>query len=222
VTVRVVLADDHPVFAEGLRMLLSTMDGIEVVGVAQDGAELLRQATDREVDVVIVDMDMPVLDGAGAAAQLLELRPHIGVLVLTMHQEEAVVVRALRAGARGYVLKSDAPDTIARAIRAVADGDTWLSGPVGDQVRNAASRAARVGALPELSVREGEVMELVAQGRHNAAIARELFLSVKTVQNHVSSIMGKLGVSSRAEAVARARDAGLGGGQAPGRTSPVS
>lgn len=217
-TVRVVLADDHPVFAEGLRMLLSTMDGVEVVGVAHDGAQLVKMAAGQEVDVAIVDIDMPVLDGASAAAELLALRPGIGVLVLSMHQEEVVVIRALRAGARGYVLKSDPPDTIARAIRAVAEGNTWLSGTVGDRVRGAASRTSRAGGLPELSQREGEVLELVARGRHNAEIARELFLSVKTVQNHVSSIMGKLGVTSRAEAVARARDAGLGSHPPEGAT----
>ena len=209
-TVRVALADDHPVFAEGLRMLLSTIDGIDVVAVAQDGADLVRQAIEREVDVAIVDIDMPVLDGAGAAAQLLALRPQIGILVLTMHDEEAVVVRALRAGAHGYLLKSDAPDTIARAIRAVAEGNTWLSGTVGRRVRTAATRSNRQPALASLSERESEVLELVARGQHNTEIAQELFLSVKTVQNHVSSIMGKLGVTSRAEAVAKARDAGLG------------
>lgn len=210
-TVRLLLADDHPVFLEGLRMLLDTLPGLDVAGIATDGNSLVELADKVAADVAVIDLDMPGLDGASAAAQLRDRHPELRVLVLTMHDDEAAVVRALRAGARGYVLKSAGPDAIARAIHAVAAGDTALSGTVGDRVRVAASRAPANGPLPELSARETEVLDLVARGLTNQHIARQLFLSVKTVQNHVSALSTKLGVASRAEAVARGRDAGLGG-----------
>lgn len=208
--IRVLLADDHPVFLEGLRTMLDTVRGIEVVGVAPDGAELMRQAERVDADVVVVDLDMPVLDGAGAATELLERRPGLAVVVLTMHAGEESVLKALRSGVRGYLLKSSGPAAIARALVAVAEGDVVLSGPVGRLVAAAALRKADARPFPQLSARETEILDQIARGLANAEIARELFLSVKTVQNHVSAILGKLGVASRAEAVARARDAGLG------------
>lgn len=209
-TIRVLLADDHPVYLAGLRMLLDTLPGLTVVGVAADGFALVELASTVSADVAVVDIDMPGLDGADAAHRILATRPELGVLVLTMHDEEATVVRALRAGARGYVLKSAEPDAIGRAIAAVAGGDTWFTGAVGDRVRAAATRGHRHGPLGELSARETEVLDLVSRGLDNHAIARRLFLSPKTIQNHVSAILGKLAVTSRAEAVARARDAGFG------------
>lgn len=215
-TVRVLLADDHPVFLEGLRIMLETVEGIEVVGVASDGAELLEQAALVEADVVVVDLDMPVLDGAAAAAELIERQPGVAVMALTMHAEEDAVLRALRAGVRGYLLKSSGPMAIARALAVVAEGGVVLSDTVGAMVARAALRTTTVGPFAQLSTRETEILDHVARGRANAEIARELFLSVKTVQNHVSAILGKLGVASRAEAIARARDAGLGTGQASG------
>lgn len=209
-TIRVLLADDHPVYLEGLRMLLDTVAGLDVVGVATDGAALVALAATVPADVAVVDLDMPGLDGAEATRALLDAHPGMGVVVLTMHDEEATVVRALRVGARGYVLKSAGPDAIARAITAVAHGDTWFTGSVGERVRAVVARGPGRGPLGELSARESEVLDLVARGLDNHAIARRLFLSTKTVQNHVSAILGKLGVVGRAEAVARARDAGLG------------
>lgn len=209
-TIRVLLADDHPVYLAGLRMLLDTVVGIAVVGVAGDGVALVELAATTPADVVVVDLDMPELDGAEAARALLTAHPGLGILVLTMHDDEAAVVRALRAGARGYVLKSAGPDAIGRAITAVAHGDTWFTGPVGERVRAAMAGSHRRGPIAELSARESEVLDLVARGIDNHAIGRRLFLSTKTVQNHVSTIMGKLSVNTRAEAVARARDAGLG------------
>lgn len=192
-------------------MLLDTLPEIDVAGVAADGNGLVELADRVAADVAVIDLDMPGLDGAGAAAELRERHPELRILVLTMHDDEAAVVRALRAGARGYVVKSAGPDAIARAIHAVAAGDTALSGTVGDQVRAAAGRAPATGPIPELSARETEVLDLVARGLGNQEIARRLFLSVKTVQNHVSMLLTKLDVAGRAEAVARARDAGLGG-----------
>ncbi|MBB5773713.1 response regulator transcription factor [Nonomuraea jabiensis] len=206
-TIRILLADDHPVYLEGLRMLLETIDGMTVVGTARDGSELLELSKTTPADIVVLDLDMPDLDGITAAGLLHD---RMQVLVLTMHEGESMVVRALRAGAHGYVVKSAGPEAIACAIRAVAAGDTVLGGNVGAWVRAAASSGQQIGALHELSARETEVLDLVARGLSNAEIGRRLFISAKTTANHVSSILTKLGLSSRAEAVARARDAGLG------------
>ncbi|HLS46630.1 MAG TPA: response regulator transcription factor [Ornithinicoccus sp.] len=207
--IRVALADDHPVFREGLQLLLDSTGDIEVAGVAGDGAELLRllEQPDLEVDVVVLDLDMPVLDGVATARQLTAARPDLGILALTMHDEPTVVGRALDAGVRGYVLKGAGHGAIARAVRAVAEGDTVLSGTVGEAVRRR-SLGADTALLPGLSTRESEVLTLVAQGRDNHEIARSLYLSVKTVQNHVSALLAKTGARTRAELVARARDVG--------------
>lgn len=209
-TVRVLIADDHPVFLDGLRMLLDSAAGITVVGAADEGAALLELAARLEHDVVVADLDMPGVDGVAAIRQLQSARPGTPVLVLTMHDDEESVRRALGAGARGYVLKGAAQGAIARAIHALAEGDTVLHGAVGATVIRAATAAAPTSAFPSLTARELEVLDLVARGMSNHAIAARLFLSVKTVQNRVSDILGKTGTASRAELVARARDAGLG------------
>lgn len=216
-TVRVVVADDHPVFLDGLRLLLDTTPGIEVVGSAGNGAELLELAARVDFDVVVADLDMPGVDGAAATRALLAARPDAAVLVLTMHDDDASVRRALAAGARGYALKGAPPRAIVRAVQAVAEGDTVLHGDVGARVLRAAaaepggrSDGLRDGALPGLTSREAEVLELVAQGLGNHAIAARLHLSVKTVQNRVSDLLAKVGAATRAELVARARDAGMG------------
>lgn len=210
-TVRVLLADDHPVFLDGLRMLLDSAPGISVAGTASDGAALLELASRVPFDAVVVDLDMPGTDGAGATRSLLEQHPDAAVLVLTMHDDTASVDRALRAGARGYVLKGAGHGTITRAVLAVADGDTVLGAGVGGAVVRAATSSRPTPAFPTLSAREAEVLDLVAEGLANGAIAGQLFLSVKTVQNHLSSLLAKTGASSRAELVALARDAGVGG-----------
>lgn len=209
--IRVLVADDHPVFLEGLRLLLDSAPGLEVVGAAPDGAALLALAAQASYDVVVVDLDMPGLDGASATRELLALRPGAKVLVLTMHDDEASVQRALRAGARGYLLKGAAQGSIVRAIHALADGETVLSGDVSGAVLKAATTAAPPASFPTLTAREMEVLALVARGLPNPEIARELFLSVKTVQNRVSDLLTKTGCATRAELVAHARDAGIGG-----------
>ena len=210
-TVRVLLADDHPVFLAGLRMLLDTVEGIDVVGTADDGQALLDLAAEVGADVAVVDLDMPVVDGSSVVAELRARDSGVRVLVLTMHDEPEVVLRAMRAGAHGYLLKGAAPDEIARAIRAVADGHTVLAGPVGDQILQAAVRPPGHGPIPELTPREREILDLVARGLTNPQIARQLFLSVKTVQNAMSSLFAKLGVTHRGAAIVVAREAGLGG-----------
>jgi DNA-binding NarL/FixJ family response regulator len=212
-TIRVLLADDHPLFLDGLRLLLETA-GLDVAGTARDGRELLDLAGAVDADVAVVDLDMPGLDGLGAAALLTERHPHLAVLVLTMHDDDVSVRRALDAGARGYVLKGTGHGAVVRAVQAVADGDTVLSAGVRPAVLRGSGGEAT--PFPDLTAREREILGLVARGDGNATIARALHLSVKTVQNNVSSIFTKLGVSSRAAAVARARDAGLGDPQALG------
>jgi DNA-binding NarL/FixJ family response regulator len=211
-TLRVLIADDHPVFLDGLRLLLASTTGLEVVGAASDGSALLDLAARTPCDVVVVDLDMPGLDGAAATRELLRMHPDLAVLVLTMHDDDESVHRALRAGARGYVLKGAAHGAIARAIHALAEGDTVLHGSIGGRVVRAATESRPSTAFPTLTSREVEVLELVARGLANPAIADRLFLSVKSVQNRVSDLLAKTGCGTRAELVARARDAGLGGG----------
>jgi len=209
-TLRVAIADDHPLFLDGLRLLLDTTPDIDVVATAVDGHELLRLLETVEVDVAVVDLDMPRVDGAEVAQRLVRFRPGTPVLVLTMHDDGESAVRALRAGAHGYVLKGAGHGAIVRAVRAVAEGDTVLGGSIGDAVVEAATRGRTSRPFPNLTDREHEILELIATGQDNAAIAGRLFLSVKTVQNNVSSLLAKIDASSRAELVARARDAGLG------------
>lgn len=211
-TVRVILADDHPVFLDGLRQLLDSLAGVEVVGAAQDGAALVHLAARTTYDVAVVDLDMPGTDGAAATRELLRARPEAPVLVLTMHDDDESVHRALRAGARGYVLKGAPHGAIARAVQALAEGDTVLHGEVGVRVVQAATHSRPHADFPTLSGREVEVLELVARGLPNQVIADRLFLSVKTIANRVSDLLTKTGAATRAELVARARDAGLGGG----------
>lgn len=212
-SVRVLIADDHPVFLEGLRLLLDSADGIQVVGAAEDGRRLVELAEVTPFDVAVVDLDMPGLDGGAATRQLLHDHPGTAVLVLTMHDDPQSVDRALRAGARGYLLKGARHGAVVRAIAAVAEGETVFGGTVGRAVVEAATAGGRPRLpFPDLTAREGEVLELVARGSGNAAIAAELHLSLKTVQNHVSALVAKTGSVSRAELVARARDAGVGSG----------
>jgi DNA-binding NarL/FixJ family response regulator len=209
-SVRVLIADDHPVFLDGLRTLLDSTDGIAVVGAAGDGQELIDLASRTPYDVAVVDLDMPVVSGVEATRRLVHDRPEAAVLVLTMHQDDGPLQRALAAGARGYLLKGSAHGAIARAVFALAEGETVLAGAVAPRVLRAASEGRPTSSFPDLSRRETEVLELVARGLGNHAVAGRLFLSTKTVQNHVSAILTKTGCATRSELVARARDAGLG------------
>ncbi len=207
-TVRAVLADDHPLFLDGLRLLLESA-GITVVGTATTGHELLDLLEQVDADVAVVDLDMPELDGVATTREIERRRPGLPVLVLTMHDADAAVQKALRAGARGYVVKGAAHGTVVRSLIAVAEGDVVLAGGVG---RELLGRPLSSGSrpFPALTDRETEVLGLVARGYPNARISTELHLSLKTVQNHVSNIMGKLGATSRAQVVAADRDAGVG------------
>jgi DNA-binding NarL/FixJ family response regulator len=209
--VRVVLVDDHPMFRDGLKVALSAMPGVEVVAEASSGAEAVAAAAAHQPDVVIMDVNMPDLNGIDATRRIVAESPHIGVLVLTMFDEDESVFQAMRAGARGYLLKGSDQADIVRAVRAVARGDA-IFGPALAQRLIGYFAPGRAAAVPftGLTDREREVLELVARGRSNAEIAKELFVSPKTVRNHVSNVFAKLQVSDRAQAIVRAREAGLG------------
>lgn len=204
---RVIVADDHPVFLAGLEALLGTVPGVEVVGSARDGAEAVALASRIEFDVAVLDLDMPGRDGASATAEILRLQPAVGVLILTMHADTDSLRRTLAAGARGYVLKGAGHGAISRAVAAVAEGDTVLSGDLGRSVRTAVSRGALV---PDdgLTAREREVLQLVREGLDNPQIARRLGVSIKTVQNNVSSLLTKLQASTRIQLITRRPDQG--------------
>ena len=210
-TVRVVLADDHPMYRFGLRAVLDASPEVEVVGEAADGAELVALVAGCAPDVVLTDLSMPKVSGTAAIDELARRRPGLGILVLTMHEDDASLFGALRAGARGYLLKGADRDEIVRAVLAVADGDAVYGGAVASRVVDALTGASsRTPAFPELTGREREVLELLAAGLPTGQIARRLALSDKTVRNHVSAVLTKLQVPDRAAAVARARDAGIG------------
>lgn len=209
--ISVVLVDDHPVFRLGLSAVIEGLDGIEVVGEASTAAEALAVVSSLSPDVVVMDIQLPDASGIEATGLLLKARPDLGVLVLTMFDDDDSVHAAIRVGARGYLVKGVGAGEIERAIRAVAHGEVIL----GAAAARRAQLGWRVGAggqFPELSDREREVLDLVARGLGNQAIARRLVLSEKTVRNHISNVLSKIGVATRSEAIARARDAGLGQG----------
>lgn len=214
-TVRVLVVDDHPVFREGFAALLASIDGVTVAGTAGDGREALETA-DRLVpdglDVVVMDVQMPVLDGIEATRRLLARHPSVGVVVLTMSEEDATVFDAVRAGARGYLLKGAEPEEVVRAITTVAAGGVVFGAVLAARIADffAAAPATAMSRFPALTAREHEVLDLVAAGLSNQQIAARLYLSQKTVRNHVHAVLGKLQAADRAEAIVRARDAGLG------------
>jgi DNA-binding NarL/FixJ family response regulator len=213
-SIRVVVVDDHPVFRMGLVALLTAIECTDVVGEAASVDEAVRAVDELDVDVVLMDLHLGDESGVTATREVLARRPDVGVLVVTMMDDDDTVVAALRAGARGYLLKGAGPAEIERAIRAVAAGEVLLAPGVAARAIPLLTGGARrvAPAFPQLTEREHEVLDLVAQGLDNLRIARRLNLSDKTVRNHLSNILTKLGVSDRGAAVARARDAGLGTG----------
>jgi DNA-binding NarL/FixJ family response regulator len=214
--IRVLIADDHPVFRYGLRaLLLAEATMMEVVGEATTGEEAIALAAKSLPDVILMDVNMPGLNGIEATRRILAATPQIGILMLTMFDDDESVFAAMRAGARGYLLKGAEGEEAVRAIVGVNNGEAIFSpavarrliGYFGAPHRNQPSDPAQL--FPELTEREREVLTLIAQGYTNPAIAEQLVLSPKTVRNHVSSIFSKLQVAGRAEAIIRARDAGL-------------
>lgn len=211
--VRVVLADDHPVFRFGLRAVLDTAPEVTVVAEAADGEELLRLVEVHRPDVVITDLAMPRLGGTAAITALRDRAVPPRVLVLTMHADDASLFAALRAGAAGYLVKGADRDEIRRAVASVATGQAVYGAEVASRIVDFYTGAAadyRASSFPELTPREREVLELVAAGCRNSEIAHRLGVSDKTVRNHVSNVFAKLEVETRAEAVVRARNGGLG------------
>jgi DNA-binding NarL/FixJ family response regulator len=208
----VVVADDHPVFVEGLVTVLVDR-GVRVVATAADGAEALAAVAAHRPDVVLMDLSMPGMSGLEATRRVVAEHPATAVVVLTMSDDDESVFAALKAGARGYVLKGAAADDIVRAVSAVARGEAILGAQVSQRVLGALSAREPSGSVrpfSQLTEREHEILHLVARGHDNGRIARSLGLSEKTVRNHVSMVLTKLPATTRAAAVAAARDAGLG------------
>lgn len=214
-TVRVLLADDHPVYRKGLAGVLAEADDIDIVGEAVDGADVLVQAVELRPDVVVMDLHMPTVNGVEATRRLAVEAPGVSVLVLTMFDDDESVHAAMRAGARGYLVKGAAGERILGAVRAVAAGEAVFGADVAARVLGSLAedrRGGRAGPFPGLTDREREILDLIAAGRSNTEIARRLVLSDKTIRNVVSNIFVKLQVADRAQAIVRAREAGLGGG----------
>jgi DNA-binding NarL/FixJ family response regulator len=211
-SVRVLIAEDHPLFREGMRGRLDRVADVAVVGEAASGDEAVELAHKLEPDVILMDIKMPGLNGIEATREILRASPRVGVLMLTMFEDDDSVFAAMRAGAKGYLLKDSGGEGVVHAIRAVASGEAVFGPGVAERMIGffSAPRAAPQRAFPELTEREEEVLSLVAQGKSNQEIARQLFVSLKTVRNHVSNILLKLQVADRAQAVIRARDAGMG------------
>jgi DNA-binding NarL/FixJ family response regulator len=207
---RVVIADDHPVVRDGLSALLSSVPGIDVVGTAATGREALRAAVTLRPQVLVLDVQMPDMDGIGAAREIARAAPGVAVLMLTMFDDEDSLFDAMRAGAAGYLLKGAAQDEIVRAIHAVAAGEAIFGPGVARRVLGQLSGGGRsTEPLPHLTPREQQVLELLAADLPVAVIGARLGLAPKTVANHASAVFAKLHVDGRAEAVERARRAGL-------------
>ncbi|MGB4778060.1 response regulator [Microbacterium sp.] len=214
--IEVVLVDDHPVYRDGLAMLLGSLDGVTVVGTAADGREAIATVDARQPDVVVMDVQMPELDGIAATREITTRHPHIAVVVLTMSDDDETVFAAMRSGARGYLLKGASQDEIRRAIEIVAAGGLLFGAAiarrVGEFFVSGPPTHVPQDLFPQLTAREREILDLLAAGRSNPQIAQTLFLSPKTIRNNISNIFAKLQVADRAEAIVRARDAGLGRG----------
>jgi DNA-binding NarL/FixJ family response regulator len=213
-TIRVLVADDHPVFRSGLTGVLADATDVEVVGEATDGEHALALALELRPSVVLMDLHMPELNGVEVTRRLAAEAPDVQVLVLTMFDDDETILAAMRAGARGYLVKGAAGERILGAVRAVAAGEAVFGASVAQQVLGVLSTDRRGGrgrrSFPALTEREHEILDLIAAGRSNPEIARTLVLSDKTVRNHVSNIFAKLQVADRAQAIVRAREVGLG------------
>lgn len=211
-TIRVLIVDDHPIFRDGMRQLLESVSGFEVVGEGSSGEDAVRMTAELSPDVVLMDIGMPSMNGIEATRAVLDVRPSARVLVLTMYEEPDSVFAALRAGARGYLLKDAESEDITRAVRAVANGDAIFGPAVAERLtaffQPGAPRRSPT-PFPELTQRETEVLALISRGMTNQEMASHFGVSLKTIQNHVANVLGKLHVVDRTQAAIRGREAGL-------------
>jgi DNA-binding NarL/FixJ family response regulator len=218
--IRILIADDHPLFRDGMRGLLESVGDVDVIGEATTGEEVLALGEQLQPDVVLMDIKMPGIDGIEATRRLLQTSPHIAVLVVTMFEDDNSVFAAMQAGARGYLLKGANQAQTLRAIRSVASGEAIFSPAIAERLIGFFATTPKHPApiFPELTEREREILALIAEGHSNHEIADGLYLSLKTVRNHVSNIFSKLQVADRAQAAIRAREVGLR--RSPGVGSP--
>ena len=217
--IRILIADDHPVFRFGLRALLTALPDTEVVGEATTGQEVIALAGTLRPDVILMDINMPGVNGIEATRRIREANLDSHILIVTMLEDDSVFA-AMRAGARGYVIKGAEPSEVLRAIRAIADGEAIFSPGIAERLMHyfatrpaafpGAPQSAGAPAFPDLTERERAVLALLAQGLTNSAIAEQLVLSPKTVRNYITEIFSKLQVADRGQAIIRARNAGLG------------
>jgi DNA-binding NarL/FixJ family response regulator len=208
---RILIAEDHPLYRKGMISLLQSIPEFEVVGEAATGEEAVARTTQLQPDVVLIDLQMPEVNGIEATRRILQESPNVRVLVVTLFEDDDSVFMALRAGARGYVLKDADEEEMVLSIRAVGRGEAIFSPAVATRVLAYFSKpAALPQVFPTLTDREREILNLIAQGHPNPSIAKQLSLSTKTVGNYVSNIFTKLQIADRAQAIIRAREAGLG------------
>ena len=216
--IRVLIADDHPVFRDGLRGLIERAPDLELVGEAKTGAEAVALAAERHPDIVLMDLRMPEMNGIEATRRILAADPTVGVLVLTMSEDDDSLVAAMRAGARGYIPKDADAEELLRAIRAAYVGETIFGPSLMPRMPSffgAGGGGRSAAAFPDLTERELEILELIAAGCSNAQIGQRLGIAPKTVRNHVANVLNKLEVADRSQAIVRAREKGMGGGSEP-------
>lgn len=210
--IRIIIVDDHTLFRNGLVSLLNSLPGLKVIAAVENGHQAIKSANDLQPDVILMDIQMEGINGIEATRQIVQTSPHIGVIVVTMFDDDDSVFSAMRAGARGYILKGADQEDVLRAIHTVAKGEAIFGPSIATRLMNFFNQPNKPvsPAFPDLTDREREVLDLIAQGLTNSDISSKLFISIKTVRNHVSNIFNKLQVSDRVQAAIRAREAGLG------------
>jgi len=211
-TIRLLIADDHPVFLEGLEAILGSVPDFEIAGTARSGLEAIRLAESLQPDVVLMDVHMPEMNGIDATREMIKTSPHMGILMLSMLEDDASVFSAMRAGARGYLLKGSRRREIIRAVYAAADGESIFSAAIARRMMyyfDDQRAQPQLDAFPQLTARENEILAILAKGHNNAEIGAMLGLRPKTIRNHVSNILNKLQVADRANAIIMARESGL-------------
>lgn len=211
-TIRLYIADDHQLFRDGLRALFHSVEDIEMIGEASDGETAVREIAELQPDVVLMDIQMPGMNGIEATRTLSAGKHQMGIIILTMFEDDDSVFAAMRAGARGYILKGADQHEVLRTIRAVSDGEALFGPDIAGRLMGFFSELPQTNSevFPELTEREHEVLELIARGLSNQRIADRLVIANKTVRNHVSNIFSKMQVADRAQAIVRAREAGMG------------